>query len=231
MPINLKKLLAVGRRKLGLQGKVEFRKSKGSQNILATSSTSLANHIISYSDASGLSSIDVFHELCRARLQELGFKSAETAALTAIRDCCKDDPKYIFDANSAAVIVSEVYSNWLLFNHFEESETQREEIISRFQSTDALTSLYTRMGFWGIGGVAYYRVSSEWAGKEFPWGQVEKALKRAPEAQKILQEFEKVWSLLRELPKPKNEEFTESEQIQLVSVIVKLFSAKTGIEC
>ena len=67
-------------------------------------------HTVSYSGADSLDPADVYHEMCRAKLYELGFKSIENAALVALKDCAKDDPKYIFDANSSVVIVSEVYS-------------------------------------------------------------------------------------------------------------------------
>ena len=162
-----------------------------------------------------------------------GFKLIENAALAALKDCSKDEPKYIIDANSAVVIASEVYTSWILFTYFPESEERRQEIVQRFASSDALTSVHTRMGFWGIAGIAYYRISSEWAGKEFPSKQIEAAIGRAADGKAISEELSKIESILRELPKIEkvNEQFSNETQLQILDVITRLFSAKTGLEC
>jgi len=169
-------------------------------------------------------------------MDELGFKTIEAAALSAMRDCCKDDPKQIIDANSSVVVVSEVYISWLLFTFFpEESNERREEIVLRFESSDALTTLHTRMGFWGTAGIAYYKLASEWSGKQFPSKQIEAAIRRASDGKEILDELGKIESISRELPKI-NEDLnsmvlSETDQIRIVECMVKLFSSKTGLEC
>ena len=193
-------------------------------------------HTILYSKVDTLHEADVFHELCRAKMDELGFKTIEAAALSAMRDCCKDDPKQIIDANSSVVVVSEVYISWLLFTFFpEESNERREEIVLRFESSDALTTLHTRMGFWGTAGIAYYKLASEWSGKQFPSKQIEAAIRRASDGKEILDELGKIESISRELPKI-NEDLnsmvlSETDQIRIVECMVKLFSSKTGLEC
>ena len=194
------------------------------------------SHTVLYSNVETLDEADVFHELCRAKLDELGFKTIEAAALSAMRECCKDDPKQIIDANSAVVIVSEVYMSWLLFTFFpNESGARREEIVLRFESSDALTSLHTRMGFWGTAGIAYYNLASEWSGTEFPTDLVEAAIKRASDGAAILEELGKIESILGELPRingdPTAAVLSETDQIRIVETMVKLFSAKTGLEC
>ena len=139
------------------------QKDGGKGRILATSvadSSLEMRHTVTYSDAESIDPADVYHELCRARLYELGFRAVENAALMSLKDCAGDDPKFIFDANSSVVIVSEVYVSWMLYTYFpEESERRRQEIVLRFESSDALTSLHTQMGFWGTAGIAYYRFS------------------------------------------------------------------------
>ena len=52
-------------------------------------------HTVTYSDAESIDPADVYHELCRARLYELGFRTVENAALMALKDCAGDDPKFI----------------------------------------------------------------------------------------------------------------------------------------
>ncbi|MHB8566883.1 MAG: hypothetical protein ACYC7D_06720 [Nitrososphaerales archaeon] len=231
MPLNLKKLQANGRRRLGLKGEIEFRHVSRS-GVLATSTNSVTmSHTIAYSNIETLDAADVFHELCRAKLDEFGFKTIEAASLSAIRDCCKDDPKYIIDANSAVIVVSEVYSNWLLFTFFpEESNSRREELVLRFESTDALTSLHTRMGFWGTAGISYYRVASKWANKHFPSKQVQAAIARARDGTSIAEELAKIEPILSGLPRISSG-LSDTDQILIVDSITKLFSAKTGIEC
>jgi hypothetical protein len=218
-----------------LKGDIEFHKLAGMQRILATTTNSVSqSHTISYSNIESLDPADVFHELCRAKLDELGFKSIEEAALSAIKDCCKDDPKYIVDANAAVVVVSEVYSNYFLFSYFsEESEARRQEMISRFESSDALTSLHTRMGFWGTAGLAYYKIASQWAGRSFPTERIEAAIKRAGAGTVISEELEKIEPVLQELPRVKDLSalLSEIEQISMVDLITKLFSAKTDVKC
>lgn len=181
--LNFKKLQSIARRRLGLTGDVEFvQKGGGKGRILATSvanSSLEMKHTVTYSDAESIDPADVYHELCRARLYELGFRTVENATLMALKDCAGDDPKFIFDANSSVVIVSEVYVSWMLYTYFpEESESRRQEIVLRFKSSDALTSLHTQMGFWGTAGIAYYRLASEWTGKTFPSKQVEAPISR-----------------------------------------------------
>jgi hypothetical protein len=237
--VNLKKLQSVARRKLGLKGEVEFVPvSGGSQGrILATSQTTSTlemKHTVSYSGAAVLDPADVYHEMCRAKLYELGFKSVENAALVALKDCAKDDPKFIFDANSAVVIVAEVYTSYLLYTYFpEESEARREETVQRLESSDALTSLHTRMGFWGTGGIVYYKMASAWAGKSFPSKQVLAAIERASDGKAIAEEYAKVETSLSLLPKIESIDvpFDDPMQLQILSVIVDLFSAKTGLDC
>lgn len=218
-----------------MKGDIEFHKLAGMQRILATTTNSVSmGHMISYSNIESLDSADVFHELCRAKLDELGFKSIEEAALSAIKDCCKDDPKYIVDANAAVVVTSEVYSNYFLFSFFpEESEARRQEMISRFESSDALTSLHTRMGFWGTAGLAYYKIASQWAGKSFPTERIEAAIKRASAGALISEELTKIEPVLQGLPRVKdlNVLLSEAEQISMVDSITKLFSAKTDVKC
>ena len=252
MAINLKKLQSIGRRRLGLTGEVEFLsvdRAKGNVQarripqamggVLATTTNSVTlKHTISYSNVQTLEPADVYHELCRAKLDELGFRTIEAAALSAIRECCKDDPKFIIDANSSVIVVAEVYTNWLLFNFFpDESSARREEMVLRFESSDALTSLHTRMGFWGIAGVAYYKVASEWSGNPFPDKQVEAAVRRASDGASIAQELTKIESILHDLPRLAEQQdvmpssLSDSDQILIVEGIVRLFSAKSGLEC
>ena len=230
--MNLKKLQATGRRRLGLVGEIEFRNLHGKSGTLATTTNSVTNkHTVSYSDISSLEDADVFHELCRAKLDELGFRTIEIAALSAMRECCKDEPKYIVDANSSVVVVSEVYANYLLFTQFgEQSDARRQEIVLRFESSDALTSLHTRMGFWGTAGIAYYKVASEWSGKEFPSQLIESAIGRATDGKEIWGELQKIESALRELPRM-DVILSDSNQIRIVELMTKLFSLKTGLEC
>jgi hypothetical protein len=195
------------------------------------------SHTISYSDASSLEPADVFHEMCKARLNELGFTTIEAAALDTMRDCCKDDPKYIRDANSAAAIVLETYANSLLFSIFpEESRDRRERMVLRFESGDALTTLHTQMGFWGTAGVSYHKTASGNAGLPFPQDLIEKAMGRASDGQEIKKEYDVINSLMDELPKidvgQKNlERLPDAKSIKIVDITVRLFAAKTGLEC
>jgi len=245
LAINLKKIQSIGRRRLSLSGEVDFlnvgtskgRTQQATGGVLATTTNSVTmRHTISYSNVETLEVADVYHELCRAKLDELGFKTIEAAALSAMRECCKDDPKFIIDANSATIVVSEVYTNWLLFTLFpEESRARREEMVLRFESSDALTSLHTRMGFWGVAGVAYYKVASEWSGKLFPYKEIEAAIHRASDGASIAEELSKIEPVLYDLPKMKDDgipsSLSDTDQILIVEGIVKLFSAKTGLEC
>jgi len=238
--VNFKKLQSIARRRLGLNGELEFVPVKGGNakgKILATSQTKSTlelKHTVTYSGTSSLDPADVYHELCRAKLYELGFKSIENAALIALKECVKDDPKYIFDVNSAVVIISEVYASWLLYTYFpEESEERRQETILRFESSDALTSLHTQMGFWGIGGIIYYQIASEWAGKPFPSKEIKAAVTRASDGNAISDEKTKIENVLSALPKigKISEPMSDTMQLQILSIIADLFSAKTGLDC
>ncbi|HKW04227.1 MAG TPA: hypothetical protein VJN71_02900, partial [Nitrososphaerales archaeon] len=140
MSLNLKKLQSKARRRIGLKGSFEFKTVPKSQiqafkfgtGFLSTITNSTLAHIITYSDPSSLDSADLFHEFCRAKLNECGFTTIEAAALNAMRDCSKEDPKYIRDANSAFIIISEVYTSHLLFSNFkQESDERRESIVLR----------------------------------------------------------------------------------------------------
>ena len=186
-----------------------------------------------YFDVSSLNEVDVYHELCKAKLYELGFSTIEIAALNAIRDCTKDDPKYIRDANSATTIVMETFANILLFSLFQvESRTERERMSLRFESSDALTTLHTQMGFWGTAGVSYHLTASTNSNVPFPKDLVEKAIERASDGQEIMKEYDQINALLQELPKLEFESLkriSEQDGMQIIDIIMRLFSAKTGI--
>jgi hypothetical protein len=231
----LKKIQSFARRKLGLSGEVEFRRvSQGNRFVFATTTNPEATkHTISYSDLSSLDEVDFYHEMCRAKVYELGFGSAEAAALNAMRDCGKEDPKYIVDANAATVVAGEVYANQLLFLRFrEESRRRIEKLVESFESTDALTGLNTRMGFWGIAGISYFKVACERSGNPFPVKLVKDAMSRSPFASQITQSFESANSILAELPQLRDgAPFDDLEKISIADAITRLFSAKTGLDC
>ncbi len=191
------------------------------------------NHTISYSNINSLEAVDIFHEMCKARLDELGYTTIENAALNAIRDCCKNDPKYIRDANSAVAIISEVYTNALLFSHFlQESEGKRDEMFRKFTSSTALASLYLQMDFWGIAGVSYYKTASDIAKTPFPKSQVEKAIEQC-ENKAVAKDYNVINALLSQLPEISNTTtpISDTKSINIISVIVELFSTKTGLDC
>lgn len=240
LAINLKKHQAIARRKLKLKSPVDWRQlSKNQQALLGKGYLSLrssgSSHVIMYSDVSLLDEVDLYHELCKAKLYELGFATIESAGLHAIRDCTKDDPIYISDANSAVTIVMETFVNMILFSFFQaESKTARERMSLRFESSDALTTLHTQMGFWGTAGVSYHIAASVNSNLPFPRELVEKAIVRASDGQEIRKEYDVINSLLEELPKLDFnglERISEQDGMQIIDVIMRLFSAKTGLEC
>jgi hypothetical protein len=240
LSINLKKLQAAARRRLELKGSVEWRQvpknhlqRQGLGNEFLSTRTAATKHVISYSDASSLKPADVFHELSKAKLNELGFSAIEAAALNAIMECSKDDPKYIVDANSAVAIVQETLANSILFSLFrEESRIQRERMVLRFESQDALTTLHTQMGFWGTAGVSYYLLASKRSDTSFPRELVEKAIARASDGEEIKKEYDAINSILEELPNMNltEERIPDDDSFKIVEVIVRLFSKKTGLE-
>lgn len=243
MPLNLKKLQSIARRRIGLKGNVKFESVPRTQlkalkigpAFLSTSTnSSTLTHTIVYCDVSSLYPADFYHEFCRAKLNECGFTTIELAALDTIRDCSKEDPKYILDANSATAVVSEVYASALLFSKFEEASEKRESIVLRFESSDALTNLHTEMGFWGTAAVCYYKNASERAQIHFPRKQIEQAIERSKDSEDIKTEYEEINSLLEDLPKfdlLSIERISDVESIAIVDIIVRLFAAKTGLEC
>jgi hypothetical protein len=242
LAINLKKLQSAGRRKLRLQGSVEWKlvsktqlSNRGIGKEYLNTRTIGSTHVISYSEATSLEPVDVFHEMCRAKLNELGFVTIEEAALEAMRDCSKDDPKFIRDANSSVTIVQETLVNSLLFSHFpEESRAQRERMVLRFESSDALTTLHTQMGFWGTAGVSYYRAASSRSQVPFPEEMISKAIDRASDGETIREEYDQINSTLNELPEINldgPERLSEQVGMKIFEVMMRLFSAKTGIEC
>ena len=235
MPLNLKKFQSITRRRIDLKWQVDFKnvsKSAGRTNILSVSSNSSSQiHTILYSNVEGMHPADIYHEFCKAKLNEIGFTTIEAAALSAIRDCCKEDPKYIRDANSAVAIVSETYSNELLFSKFqEESKSRRESIVNRFESNDALTTLHTQMDFWGTAGVCYYKLASERTETFFPQKQIEQAIERTTNSE-IQKEYDQINKVLQELPKLDFVTISDTDSIRIVEIITSLFSLKTGLEC
>jgi hypothetical protein len=246
LPINLKKLQSIARRKVQLKGSVEFKlipkgqrsaQGLGREFLNTRTNTTTMTHTISYSDSSSLQASDIFHEICKAKLNELGFTTIEAAALDTMRDCSKDDPRFIKDANSATAIIVEAYANSLLFSIFsEESRESRERMILRFESSDALTTLHTQMGFWGTAGVSYYRAASSNASLEFPAELIEKAMRRASDGEEIRKEYETTNSLLDELPRidlgeNSLERLSDEDSMKIIDVMMRLFSAKTRLEC
>jgi hypothetical protein len=241
MSINLKKLQAIARRKLKLKGYIEWTPVPKSQLALhrigkeyLSTRTNDMTHTISYTDVSSLAPADVFHEMCKVKLNEMGFDKIEAGALEAMRDCCANDPKYIKDASSAVAIVLETYTNSILFRLFpEESKMQREQIVSRFESSDAVTTLHTQLGFWGTAGISYHLVASDNSGIQFPQNLVEKAIARASGGEEIRREYDVISAVLKELPRLdlERERMTEQESMKIVETMLRLFAAKTGLDC
>jgi hypothetical protein len=232
LALNLKKLRSLARRRLNLKGDVEFKPvpSLHSSFVLNTTTNAVSQtHVVTYSDSSTLDPADVYHELCKAKLYELGFTTIESAAFSAMRDCSKDDPKYIRDASSAETIVLETYANTLLFKAFPESEQRRYEIVMRFESADALQSVHTQMGFWGTAAVCYYREASRRAGVPFPEKFIQSAVDRSSE--EISNEYAAINTILHELPPLGEESISDQDSIKIIEVIVDLFSAKTNLKC
>ena len=246
LPLNLKKLQSIARRRLRLRGEIEFKAVPKAQTLafklgpqfLSTTTDQLTTtHAIHYSNPETLDPADVYHEFCRAKLNECGFTTIEAASLNAMRDCSEDDPKYIRDANSSVVVVSEVYATSLLFSTFDNEVRERNEgIISRFESHDALKSLHTQMGFWGTAAVCYYKIASEWSHLQFPQRQIEQAIDRTSKngGEEIKTEYAKINSLLNDLPQVdliQIERISDVDSIKIVDVIVRLFTAKTELDC
>jgi hypothetical protein len=228
LSINLKKLGATARRRLAITGKLEFKAGHDSHSSLSLI-TSSTDHIIAYSNTNEIQPTDVFHELCRAKMNELGYTTIENASLNAMRECCRDDPKYIRDANSAVAIVSEVYTNYLLFSYFEEESRKiREHMIQKFTSITALNSLHLQMGFWGIAGVCYYKLASELANVPFPESQIHKAIQHC--STDVSSAYYTINDILPSLPQLKgiHSRISDTDSIEIVGVIVRLFSSKTG---
>ena len=235
MPLNLKKLQSIARRRIDLKWQVDFKnvsKSAEKTTILSVSSNPSSQiHTLLYSNIEGIHLADIYHEFCRSKLNEIGFVTIEAAALSAMRDCCKDDPKYIRDANSAVAIISEAYSNELLFSKFqEESKTRREGIVNRFESSDALITLHTQMGFWGTAGVCYYKLASERTETFFSQKRIEQAIERTNNSE-IQKEYDQINKALLELPKLGFTMISDTNSIKIVEVITNLFSLKTGLQC
>jgi hypothetical protein len=237
LAVNLKKLQSIARRKLDLKGQIEWNpvpKIKELGREYLSTRTTAGKHVISYTDVSSLEPVDAFHEMCKAKLNELGFTTVEAAALDAMRECCKDDPNYIRDANSAQVIVLEACANSILFSIFpEESRVQREKMVLRFESSDALTTLHTQRGFWGTAGVCYYLAASRISGTLFPEDLVEKAIARASDGDQIKKEYDAINLLLKELPMIDTslKRIPDEDSIKIADVMLRLFSGKTGLEC
>ena len=243
MPLNLKKLQSTARRRIGLKGDVEFEsipKSRlaalriGSGFLSTSTNSSTLKHTIVYSNVSSLDPADIYHEFCRAKLNECGFTTIELAALDTIRECSKEDPKYILDANSAIAVVSEVYASALLFSKFEEASERRETIVLRFESDDALTNLHTEMGFWGTAAICYYKDACERAQTNFPQKQIDAAIQRSKDSKELQKEYEQINILLADLPKIDLltiERISDTDSITIVDIIVRLFATKTGLEC
>jgi hypothetical protein len=242
--LNLKKLQSIARRRLNLKGQVEFKPVSKSylasmriDSLLSTATNSLTQaHTVSYSDASSLKVADVYHELCKAKLNEIGFTTIESASLNAMRDCCKNEPKYIRDASSAETIVVETYANASLFKAFpEESSERRNEMVLRFESSDALTSLRTQLGFWGTAAVCYYREASKRAGISFPDEIIERAIERALNGSEMKKEYDAINARLGELSKidaeQVEERISDEDSVKIIEVIVGLFSDGTSLEC
>lgn len=235
MVLNLKKLQSNARRRLNLKGKIEFKPVTSRFAILNTT-TSTLTHTISYSDGPSLEATDVYHEFCKAKLNEIGYTTIESASFNAMRDCCKDDPKYIRDASSAETIVLETYANELLFEKFpEESKDRRTEMVLRFESSDALTGLHTQMGFWGTAAVCYYREASKRAGLSFPNEIIERAIERTSNASEIRKDYDTINSHLNELPNLVidliGERMSDEDSVKIIEIIVDLFSSKTELNC
>lgn len=104
-----------------------------------------------------------YHELCHARVNELGFKLAEIRARNTI-----DQRR---DSNQTAIlhdtlrIVGEAYGDSILYAVFPaESSLTRAQLIASFASVAGLKTILRNLGLSGVGQGATFRVTLLWSG-------------------------------------------------------------------
>lgn len=244
MAINKKKLLTVGRRRLGFTGQVKFMKTSmgnmtipnlGVQTLLTCSNELCTEHTISYWDISSIAEADVYHELCHVKLNEYGFKRIETVALNRMKVSYGNSVELKSDAENAVRFVAEVYAQSLFFTYFrDESLSIRRELLTAFQSSDRLDALHRQSGFWGASYVSYEKMAFEWVNEPFPDHEIEQAIQRTTNAAIIMKEYQCINAVLSNLPKAVDEReshFSIDEESHIVESIIALFSAKTNLTC
>jgi hypothetical protein len=102
-----------------------------------------------------------YHELCHARMNELGFKRAELDARQAERDPTMRTGRLRYPI----ILLGEAYADAVLYAVFPaESHEVRSQLLESFGSTGGLGVLLREIGTEAIGQAAQFRVSLVWSG-------------------------------------------------------------------
>jgi hypothetical protein len=204
-------------------------------NPAVTSTTEdLSKHTIKYMANIRLEDHLFFHEFSRAKLNEIGFRKAESLVDEKISKCCSSEEEAA-EMRIARTLVAETLVDAILYRYFrKESEDLRNELDYSFLMTANLRNVERRLGLQGITQAAGYRVSKRQAGlgENAAFGS---AVREAFGEGEAAKNYERILATLSRLPQVGGDDgikkLDDAEIGVIVDCVLELFEIETGKKC
>lgn len=199
-------LLSEARSRLKISGTVTIQAVPQSEAVspefglapaLTASNEDASKHEIRYV-ADRVNDVDLFHELCHVKLNEIGFRKVEVAI--EHKTICWAPGQEQEEMNKAAIFGAEAYANSLLFKYFrKESESLMISLDQRFLLAQSIRILVQKLGSNGIAQTVIHRISKKWSGYNdddaFKW-----AFEQAFKGKRQLRDYTEIHSIMSKLP-------------------------------
>lgn len=241
---RLSDLEELSREKLNLRGDVVLvpvpRPQLAAQGLVANPAATfttgdLSKHTIKYAADVRLDDQVFFHEFCRAKLNEAGFRKVEVSIEAKTNACCSSEAE-ASQLRISTVVVVETLVDAILYRFFRaESEEVRSQLDYSFLMVGNLRDLERRFGFSAIAQAAGFRISKMQAGLGDN-GALGKAVHEAFGGEKGTgEDYERVFSALSKLPHlggPEGvKELTEEDVKTVVDCILDIYEIQSGKRC
>ena len=142
--------------------------------------------------------VDLLHELCHAKLNEIGFKKVEVTMEQAAlnRDSHQEQEEF----KKAILLSAEAYANFLLFRYFkQESRLLMMKLDQRLLVAKSIRILVQELGFKAVALAVMHRITKRWNGYNeddaFKW-----AFEQAFKGKYQLRFYTEIHSIMSKLP-------------------------------
>ena len=206
----------------------------GVNPAVTSTAEDLSRHVIKYAASVRLEDYVFLHEFSQVKLNEIGFRKAETIVESKAAECCSSESESA-QMRVARVIVGETLVDAILYRVFlKESEVLRNQLDYSFLMTRNLRNIERGLGLQAVSQAAGYRVSKRQSGLGDN-DALGRAIHEAFGNGETTKNYEKVFGVLSRLPQVGSaegiEQLDDAKVMVIVDCILELFEIQTGKRC